>query len=58
MNEDYKPSADFVARVMGRVHSDPLAVPSLERLALSPSLRYLLAGGGALFGLLRALPAF
>lgn len=58
MNEDYQPSADFVARVMGRVHSDPLPVLPLERLAFSRPLRYLLAGGGALFGLLRALPAF
>ena len=59
MNANFEPSPDFVNRVMRRVRScEPRPVAPIQRLVLSRPLRYLLAGGGTLFGILRALPAF
>ena len=59
MNEEYKPSPDFVARVMGRVHAYEAARVSLvERIFWSRPVRYAVAGGGTIFGILKAVPVF
>jgi len=59
MNEDYKPSPDFVARVMRQVHLfEDQKISFVERFFCSRQLRYALAGGGAVFGILRAIPVF
>lgn len=59
MNEDYKPSPDFVAKVLQQVRAiEAGRVSLLERFVCSRPLRYALAGGGAVFGILRALPVF
>ncbi len=59
MNEEFKPSPDFVARVMRRVHAcEAEKVPVIERLVWSRPVRYALAGGGTIFGILKAAPVF
>ncbi|HEX9080069.1 MAG TPA: hypothetical protein VF795_10800 [Desulfuromonadaceae bacterium] len=59
MNEEYKPSPDFVARVMERVYAfEARKASSLERFAWSRPIRYALAGGGTIFGILKAVPVF
>jgi len=58
MNE-YKPSPDFVAKVMRRVQAfEARKVPLVERLVWSRPIRYALAGGGTIFGILKAAPVF
>lgn len=59
MNEEFKPSPDFVARVMRQVHATRAEnVPLLERVFWSRPIRYALAGGGTVFGILKAAPVF
>ncbi len=59
MNEEYKPSLDFVARVMEQVYAYEAAKTSFwEWLVSHSSIRYALAGGGALFGIFKAASAF
>lgn len=59
MNEEFEPSADFVADVMKRVRAyETEQVPVLERIIWSRQMRYLLAGGGTVVGILKALPVF
>lgn len=59
MNEEFKPSPDFVARVMAQVHAYEAArTPLLDRLISHPLLRYALAGGGTLLGIFKAVPVF
>ncbi len=59
MNEAYKPSPDFVARVMRQVRAYKAErVPLVERLFWSRPVRYALAGGGTIFGILKAAPVF
>lgn len=56
---EFKPSPDFVSRVMDRVHAYETSRSSfVEWLISHPSLRYALAGGGTLFGVFKALPVF
>lgn len=59
MKQTYEPSPDFVAKVMRRVHAleDRKAV-TMERLLWWRPLRYVLAGGGTVVGLLKAVPVF
>ena len=59
MNEEFKPSPVFVARVMDRVHDYEASRRTfVEWLISHPALRYALAGGGTLFGVFKALPVF
>ncbi len=59
MNEGYKPSSDFVEKVMVRVYRfEAERVSLFERLIASRPLRYALAGGGTVFGILKAVPVF
>lgn len=59
MNAEYKPSPDFVARVMESVHTyEAEKVLIFERIFWSRPVRYALAGGGTVFGVLKAMPAF
>lgn len=59
MNEEYKPSPDFVSKVMGRVHTYEASRTSFTEWFIShPSIRYALAGGGTLFGIFKAVPVF
>lgn len=59
MNGEYEPSKDFVAKVMARVHAYEARRASLmERIFWSRPLRYALAGGGTVFGILKAAPVF
>ena len=59
MNEAYNPSPDFVARVMAQVHAYEAQRRSLlERIVWSRPVRYALAGGGTVFGILKAVPVF
>jgi len=59
MNQAYEPSPHFVAKVMSRVHAyDAAKVTLAERLLWSRQVRYLLAGGSTLFGILKAVPVF
>lgn len=59
MNERYEPSPDFVERVMARVHRFEDSRASLyARLCASRPIRYALAGGGTVFGILKAAPVF
>ena len=56
---EFKPSPDFVAHVMDRVHAYEASRRTfLEWLISHPSLRYALAGGGTLVGVFKALPVF
>jgi hypothetical protein len=59
MNQTYEPSPHFVAKVMNRVHAfEAEKVPFIERLLWSRQVRYILAGGGTVFGILKAVPVF
>jgi len=59
MNGTYEPSPDFVEKVMTRVHRFEAGRVSLyERLCASRPIRYALAGGGTVFGILKAAPVF
>ena len=59
MNAEYKPSPDFVVLVMARIHAFEAKKRSLiEHAAWSRPVRYALAGGGTIFGILKAMPAF
>jgi hypothetical protein len=59
MNEEYKPSLDFVSKVMEQVHAYEASRTSFAEWFLShPALRYALAGGGTLFGIFKAVPVF
>ncbi len=58
MNEEFNPSPDFVARVMMRVNEFEAGRLSFERFIWSRGMRYLLAGGGTIFGILKAAPVF
>lgn len=59
MFEEYKPSPDFVAKVMARVHAyEARKAPLVERLFCCRPVRYGLACGGTLLGILKAVPVF
>ena len=59
MYDEYKPSTDFVAKVMARVHAyEAQKAPLMERLLACRPVRYGLACGGTLFGILKAVPVF
>ena len=59
MNEEYKPSIDFVSKVMGRVYEYEASRFSFKDwLVNHPSMRYILVGSGALFGILQTASAF
>jgi hypothetical protein len=59
MNETYEPSPDFVEKVMARVHRlEAERVSFITRLYISKPIRYALAGGGTVFGILKAAPVF
>lgn len=59
MNEEYEPSPHFVAKVMARVYAyEAERMPFLERLVTSRPIRYVLACGGTLCGILKAAPVF
>jgi hypothetical protein len=59
MSEEFSPSPDFVAKVMQRIHSYEAKRNDIaDRLAWSRQVRYLLAGGGTVFGVLTAMPVF
>ena len=59
MNCKYDPSPDFVRKVMEQVHRFEAEKYSFFGwLSTSRPIRYALAGGGTLFGILKAAPAF
>jgi len=59
MNEEYKPSPEFVSKVMERVYAYESSRISLTWWLISqPSMRYILAGSGALFGVLQTVSVF
>lgn len=59
MNQEFKPSPEFVAKVMEQVHGYEASRTSFLEWCIShPSLRYALAGGGTLFGIFKAVPVF
>ena len=59
MRETFESSPDFVATVMARVYACEEAKMSARRwFGESRPLRYLLAGGGTVCGVLTALPVF
>jgi hypothetical protein len=59
MNEEFEPSPNFIENVMARVHQyEAERFSFLGWLAYSRPLRYALAGGGTVFGLLKAAPVF
>lgn len=59
MNQEYKPSADFVSKVMEQVHAyEATRTPFVEWFVNHPFIRYALAGGGTLFGIFKAVPVF
>jgi len=59
MNAEYKPSPDFVSKVMEQVHVYEASQTSFAEWLLSHfSIRFALAGGGTLFGILKAVPVF
>jgi hypothetical protein len=59
MNQGYKPSSDFVSRVMKQVYAyEASKVLFIGWFTCHPYLRYVLVGGGALFGIFKAVPAF
>ncbi len=59
MNGAYEPSPDFVEKVMARVSRlEAERVSFLEWLIMSRPVRYALAGGGTVFGILKAAPVF
>lgn len=59
MSEEYKPSPDFVAKVMEQVHAYEASRTSFVDYCIShPFMRYALAGGGTLFGIFKSAPVF
>jgi len=59
MKKEYEPSADFVDKVMRRVYlHEARKVTLRERLLASRPIRYVLAGGGTVLGILSAAPVF
>ncbi len=59
MNQEYKPSPDFVCKVMKQVHAYEASRTSfVEWFSTHPFIRYALAGGGTLFGIFKAVPVF
>jgi hypothetical protein len=59
MNEGFKPSPDFVAKVMKRVYAyEAGKIPLYEQLISSRPIRYVLACGGTLIGVFGAVPVF
>ena len=59
MNQEYKPSPDFVSKVMEQVHAYETSRTSfMEWFNNHPFIRYALAGGGTLFGIFKAVPVF
>jgi len=59
MNQEYKPSSDFVSKVMAQVYAYEASKNSFsEWLINHSSIRYALVGGGTLFGILKAAAAF
>lgn len=59
MKKGYEPSADFVDKVMAQVYLLEARKVSLgERLLVSRPVRYVLAGGGTILGVLNAAPVF
>jgi hypothetical protein len=59
MKEEYKPSIDFVSKVMKQVYTYETSKTSLvEWLVSHPLIRYALAGSGALLGIFKTVSAF
>ncbi len=59
MNGAYEPSPDFVEKVMTRVYRlEAERVSFVQWLIMSRPVRYALAGGGTVFGILKAAPVF
>jgi hypothetical protein len=59
MNEEYKPSFDFVSKVMKQVYEYEASKYSFtEWLIRNPFIRYVLAGSGALLGIFKTVSAF
>lgn len=59
MKKEYEPSADFVDKVMARVYLlEARKVTLREHLFTSRPIRYVLAGGGTILGILNAAPVF
>ena len=59
MNREYKPSPDFVSKVMKQVHVyEASRTCFVEWFSSHPFMRYALAGGGTLFGVFKAVPVF
>lgn len=59
MNEKFEPSPDFVAQVMARVRAYEAEKASfIAWLIASRPVRFLLACGGTVCGILTAAPAF
>ena len=59
MNCKYEPSPDFIEKVMTQVHRFEAEKNSFFAwLSVSRPIRYALAGGGTIFGILKAAPAF
>jgi hypothetical protein len=59
MSEEFKPSLDFVSKVMDHVHAYEESRTSFVEWFIShPSIRYALAGGGTLFGIFKSIPVF
>jgi len=59
MNEEYKPSLDFVSKVMGKVYDyEASRISFMEWLICHPSIRYALVGTGTLLGIFKTASAF
>jgi hypothetical protein len=59
MNVVFKPSSDFIAKVMERVYAyEAGQIPLYEQLISSRPFRYVLACGGTLIGVFGAVPVF
>lgn len=59
MSDEYKPSPDFVSKVMEQVHAyEASRISFMDWFNNHPFIRYALATGGALFGIFKAVPVF
>jgi hypothetical protein len=59
MKKEYKPSPDFVSKVMKQVYNYEDSKSSFIEMLLShPSIRYILAGSGTLLGIFKTVSAF
>ena len=59
MKEEYRPSKDFVSKVMKHIYEYEASKYSfIEWLSIHPSIRYAMVGLGALFGIFKTVPAF